>query len=345
MNRRHCPHLLAVAFVALAFAGCERDEIRTYTVPKPPPPPVVTPKVRLLAGIFVHGKEQWFFKLGGPVEEVGKLAGEFEKFLLSLRFSDKGDAPIDWKLPVGWEWEKSAQGGLRYATVFPAGKGKKPELTVSRFDRISPVLDNVNRWAKQDLGRPPLDEDDLAEFTKTIEAGPAKGLLVNLTGPGPKPGGHPPMMGGGDATPRKPRPLPISYATPKGWVETGPRGGFVPILTAFDVGGKAAELQVTTLGAMTGDNLANVNRWRGQVGLPPVEKVDPPAAVKVDGEPGQYFDLAGQEAKKRMLLVVVKRNQQTWYFKLFGDLQVVGKNRPEFESFVQSVKFTGGGDE
>jgi hypothetical protein len=46
-----------------------------------------------------------------------------------------------------------------------------------------------------------------------------------------------------------------------------------------------------------------------------------------------------------MLLVVVKRNQQTWYFKLFGDLEVVGKNRQEFESFVQSVKFTGGGDE
>lgn len=344
MNRRHLPPLLAVALLALA--GCERDEIRTYTVPKPPPAPVVTPKVRLLGGIFARGQEQWFFKLAGPVEEVGKLAGDFEKFLGSVRFSDKADAPIEWKLPPGWEWEKAAAGSLRYATIFPSGKGKKPELTVSRFDRVSSVIDNVNRWARQDLGRPPLDDDDLAEVVKTVEAGPVKGTMVNLTGPGPRE--HPPMAGGRPegGGPRKPRPLPISYTTPAGWVETGPRGGFVPILTAFDVGGKAAELQVTQLGGMTGEPLANLNRWRGQVGLPPVEKIDPPpASVKVDGESGQYFDLGGGSAKKRMLLVVVKRQQQTWYIKLFGDADVVGKNRREFESFVQSVKFTGGADE
>jgi hypothetical protein len=348
MPRLYPSRWLPLAAVLL-LAGCERDEIRTYTVPKPPPPRLPAAKVRLLGGIFTHGKEQWFFKLVGPVDEIGKYADDFDRFLLSIRFSDKADRPIDWTLPAGWAWEKSKPGGLRWATVFPAGKGKSPELTVSRFDRISSILDNVNRWARQDVGRMELTDEAIGEVTKEIQAGPHEGIRVDMTGPGAKKGAHPPMMGGGPAPPPPPAAgKAITYATPKTWKETGPRGGFVPVYMAFDVGGKSAEMQITILGAQIGDPLENYNRWRSQVGLGPVRQIDPPPIkVKVGDLPGELFDLTGPggPSQKRMLLVVVKRQQQTWFFKLIGDAEVVGKNRTEFDSFLQSIKFTGAADE
>ena len=47
-----------------------------------------------------------------------------------------------------------------------------------------------------------------------------------------------------------------------------------------------------------------------------------------------------------MLLVAVKKGkgdaEETWYFKLLGPVDVVTKNKDAFESFVKSIKFTGG---
>ena len=86
MPRLYSPRWLLLA-VPLFLAGCERDEIRTYTVPKPPPPPAPVAKVRLLGGIFTHGRDQWFFKLTGPIEDITPLVDDFDKFLLSVRFS------------------------------------------------------------------------------------------------------------------------------------------------------------------------------------------------------------------------------------------------------------------
>ena len=46
-----------------------------------------------------------------------------------------------------------------------------------------------------------------------------------------------------------------------------------------------------------------------------------------------------------MLLTTVEHGGQMWYFKLLGSAEVVGKNKSKYESFVQSVKFTGAADE
>ncbi len=43
-------------------------------------------------------------------------------------------------------------------------------------------------------------------------------------------------------------------------------------VASFEVSenGKTADVSVIPLGGMAGGDLANVNRWRGQVGLPPL---------------------------------------------------------------------------
>lgn len=333
----------------LLLAGCDREEIATYKVPKPPPP-VLEEKVRLLAAVLEDGKDQWFFKLVGPIDEVKTHGEAFAKFVESVRFTGKKDNPVEWKPPASWQ--KGPSSDLRFATFYPDPKDRAIELTVFKFDMISPILANVNRWCDRDLGRKHIREAELKQYTRKFQAGKNEGVLVDMTGPGARKGKHPPMGGmekrkpPADGTPRPPKALPIAYKTPDGWTETGPRGGFVPILTAFDVGGKA-ETTVIVMGGGTGGELDNVNRWRGQVGLGPTTAAElakgPPREVKVGGEAGKYYDLSGPQ--KGMLLVVLKRGGRTWYLKLFGEADTVGKNRGKFESFVQSIQFTGAADE
>ncbi len=341
--------LLAVGLVAVA--GCDSDEIRSYTVPKPPPD-VVEAKVRLLAAIFDEGDQQWFFKMVGPTETVTEHARAFERFVESVRFTGKADRPIDWTVPPGW-MKGPAAGQMRYATFYPAGKGQEPEVTVFKFDRVSPLEDNVERWCLLDLGRRAPRPDELEKFTKKIQAGKHPGVLVDMTGPGARKGKHPPMGDRGGPPVRTPGPLPITYVKPEGWTETGPRvssrfGITVRIVTAFSVGEKKAETTVQVFpAAVIQDWTANVNRWRGEVGLPRLA----PGAVAKEKEPtlrvaglaSPYLDLEGSE--KRSLVVVVSRGGQAWFFKLVGDRSVVADNKSKFEAFVQSVKFTGAADE
>ena len=72
-----------------------------------------------------------------------------------------------------------------------------------------------------------------------------------------------------------------------------------------------------------------------------VMRTDAPA-IEVGGAKGVYFDIEGD---RRMLMVMVKRGIATWYFKVMGSPQVVGKNKQAFEAFLKSVKFNGGVDE
>jgi hypothetical protein len=343
--RKHFRWLSVLTVSLLVLAGCETDEIRTYTVPKPP-------KVRLLAAIVENSPDQWFFKLVGPSDTVDQHSKAFLEFIESVRFPNKPEHPIEWKVPPGWENEPGKD--LRYATLFPVGKGKLPEVSIFKFKPISPLLENVNRWRRNDLGLPPLAEEELPPITKRFRVGDRTVAWVDMIGPGGKKGMGPPMMANPPSVePKKPRSLPITYTVPEGWTETGPRSGMIVVLTSFQIreGGGSAQVDVTPLGPMTGDLLANVNRWRSQVALQPIGQAelqkDPPRDVKVDGSAGTYFDLAGPAGAgaKRMLVVMFKRGQRTWYLKMIGDADVVAKNKGKFESFVQSVKFTGASDE
>jgi hypothetical protein len=339
--------LCLLAAGLLCLAGCDRDEIQSYTVPRPAPE-TYEAKVRLLAAIFEDGRDQWFFKLVGPTAEVGKHAKAFASFVESVRFTGKADPPVEWKVPDGWEKQPPKQ--LRYATFSLGTPGKPPEVSVFHFDQISPLLDNVNRWCRLDLGRKPLSTAEVEKIQEPIRAGQNQGVLIDLSGPGPRPGakGMGPMMAGGGQ--RRPNKLPLSYTVPDGWEETGPRSKMgITILTSFAIreGNQQAEVQVTPLARVGGGLLANVNRWRGQVGLSELSQAqfdqDPPKTIKVAGADAPYYDFAGPA--QRMLLVTAEHGERRWYFKMIGSPPLVGKNKSKFELFLQSVKFTGVADE
>jgi hypothetical protein len=349
---------LVAAFALLALAGCDREEIQTYTVPKPAPP--AEENVRLLAAVFDVGEDQWYFKLAGPVAEVDKYAEAFARFVESARFTQKGDKPVEWNVPK--EWKAGEARPPRYAAFLIDPKNSTMELTVFKFDRQSSLVDNVNRWCDLDLGLPHYRKADLDRMKQQgkitdVKAGTKTGQLVDLRGPGAKKrAAHPPMGGMGKGKDLgRPLPIeknptpgksPITYSTPAGWTETGPKGGFVPVLTSFAgrAGGASAEVPGLVMPGRTDADAGHVNRWRGQVGQGPLSAAEvsklTPRELKVGADVGKLYEFDG--AQKAMLLVLIHRGGQTWFLKMMGDSDAVIKNREKFTSFVQSVKFTGG---
>ena len=88
---------------------------------------------------------------------------------------------------------------------------------------------------------------------------------------------------------------PLQYTLPAGWEKkalTQMRAASFGILQD----GKQADVSVVPLGGMAGNDAANVNRWRGAVGLPTLAEADIAKLaekVPVADLTGDLYDLAG----------------------------------------------------
>jgi hypothetical protein len=332
----------AAALVLLALAGCQRDdEIRHYTAPRAeaPPPPEDTAgpgRQRLLGAIFDRGEQKWFVKLTGPEAAVGEHEKEFDDFLNSFRFGAVGDRP-QWKAPEGW---KPGPPTAFSAASFRLGDGEAaPQLTVSQAR--GSVAANVNRWRGQ-LGLPDLPEGEVVKAGSEFQVDGTPVLRVDISRTPGKGGRMPPFAGGlppGHPPAGRPK---LTYTTPPGWQDLGPQRRGPVVLDAVLRAG-AAEVTASRAG---GDLLANVNRWRAQLGLDPVgeEQLKKDArTVEAAGAPAQYFDLTGAGPDpRRILAVVVRRGDENWFFKMTGPADVVAGQKAAFEAFVKSVRLGAG---
>src|SRR5581483_710828 len=71
----------------------------------------------------------------------------------------------------------------------------------------------------------------------------------------------------------------LAWTAPANW-QAKPAGGMrKATFTIPGEGGASAELAVTSFGGDVGGEVANVNRWRGQLQLPPLSDADASAAI------------------------------------------------------------------
>lgn len=157
------------------------------------------------------------------------------------------------------------------------------------------------------------------------------------------PASHPPIDGGNmmasaATAPSSSQPKP-NWEVPGGWKEVA--GG--PFLVAkFTLTGAANAQASVNVSMSTGDGggmLANVNRWRGQLGLAPIAEADLAKAVQsIDLPAGKasLTDITGQKAQ--LLAAIVPHGGETWFYKLMGDPQLVQQEKEVFLKFVRSVK-------
>jgi hypothetical protein len=340
-------------FFALSLAvilGCEKDEIRHYQAMRLEVPPEVAAQAaptptRMITAIFPHKDRTWFFKLTGAPEEVEKYKDEFEHFIQSVRFTKKGDPPVTYTVPQGWQ--RGAGDALRFATFRFGSKDKPLEVSVTPLGKeAESILANVNRWRGQ-LGLEPIKEAELSKEIREITVDEVKVTMVDLTGMmaakgkmnAPFAKGHPPVL---EREQREPAAaLPLTYRTPPGWKEQPARDGIS--LAAFQVG-DGNRKAVVTISAAGGSLSANVNRWRDQVGLEPISEEQirhDLRPMNVDGAQGHYADLTGPESAggSRILAVMVPRGDITWFFKMRGPADLVGREKAAFEAFMGSVRF------
>jgi hypothetical protein len=107
-------------------------------------------------------------------------------------------------------------------------------------------------------------------------------------------------------------------------------------------GGAAADLSITAFGGETGGEFANVNRWRGQLSLPPFAEGELAGAITRSAANGlaiSVVDFNGTgENPQRILAAIVPHAGSTWFFKLMGPEALVAKEKPAFLEFLKTVK-------
>ena len=106
--------------------------------------------------------------------------------------------------------------------------------------------------------------------------------------------------------------------------------------------GGEADLSITAFPGDVGGDLANVNRWRSQIDLPPVSPTEFESAaqrVEKNGLLMTIVDLSGTGANaKRILGAMIPHEGATWFVKLTGPAALVAKEKPAFMAFLDSIK-------
>lgn len=117
------------------------------------------------------------------------------------------------------------------------------------------------------------------------------------------------------------------------------------VLARFSAGptGHAVDITVSAFPGDVGGAAANVNRWRGQIGLNPVSETEALSLLNkintADGE-AQWVELTGADGEEavRMLGAIVPRGGQTWFYKLIGHAHTADEQKEAFLAFLRSAQ-------
>ena len=135
-----------------------------------------------------------------------------------------------------------------------------------------------------------------------------------------------------------------NFKTPETW-KTKPPGPMVASAYNVEDAAGQAEVTISKFPGDVGGMVANIQRWRGQLGLSPVSEEEARKSaemIEVAGQKESYMvDLKGKNVRSgkdaRMVAIGVPYQGETWFFKLMGDDAVVAKEKDKFIQFVKSA--------
>ena len=383
---------VAVAICVVAIGCRPAEQIHTYNVPKETVPrvaaasPAAEPTDRMLVAILPTGDKAWFFKVVAPLTEINERADKATEFFASVRIA-AGKPHPDWQLPDGWEEQPGT--GLRIATITIPTSGKPLELSVTSLPWTgtqADLLSNVNRWRGQ-MQLAPIGPPGLADCTRELAVDGTTLTVVDLRGRMQSTGMTPPFAAGGLASPggnsglpgadlAAPQSVPempaghpafsrsgaadkisVEYESPPGW-QSQPASGIRRAVFRVTDGSREAMVTVIDFpagaGPMIADPLANVNRWRSEVGLEPLSADDLSAAtepIEIASLQASYVEAIPDASKSQeskadhgTLAAMATSGDVVWFFKITGDRELVVAQRDQFKTFLKSVRFTARGE-
>jgi hypothetical protein len=163
--------------------------------------------------------------------------------------------------------------------------------------------------------------DEVRRYRIPKEAAPA--LVENPPAPQPTAGG-------------------LQWTLPEGW--TLSQGDGMRYATLKPATPGKIDISVIALTGPAGGELANVNRWREQMGLPPVASEKDldgmRKATKCAAGEVAVFDFTSAAAPKNRMLVGVLggADGNTWFLKMTGDEAPVAQARKEFLQWIGSLR-------
>ncbi len=141
----------------------------------------------------------------------------------------------------------------------------------------------------------------------------------------------------------------IDLRPPAGWEKqkpTPPRFATYRI-PASGPDGIEGDVSVVPLLGEGGGNLQNVNLWRAQLRLPPVEKDDDPALGETTPSPAGPITLVHMTSAEPLFsgdrhaaisAAILRTPETTWFFKLTGEAKMVTAQRARFVDFVRTAQ-------
>ncbi len=177
------------------------------------------------------------------------------------------------------------------------------------------------------------DRDEVAYYrVPKAPAAPAGPMAAMAAGQAPM---------GEASPPARPASGGLRWTLPAGWTEEA--GGqmryasFKPPVTGKIDG------SVVVLPGPAGGELANVNRWRNQIGLAPIDDAALAAARKVlrtKAGPLNVYDFTnGGKGGTRVVAGLTQAGGSTWFVKLTGDAGAVGAAHQDFMKLLGSLRF------
>lgn len=138
----------------------------------------------------------------------------------------------------------------------------------------------------------------------------------------------------------------IQWKAPAHWIKqeaTGMRQGSFLVKK----GAHTADISISSFPGTAGSALANINRWRGQLELPPLseQELKPNHSLKVQGRSILIWNIISQKPLKdqktrtRTLGAILQEADRSWFFKMMGDDPLVQSEETHFLSFLKNLTF------
>lgn len=346
--------LIGISMATAWIMQSRQDGISVYTIPKEFPKPQSVPAAPhttplSAAQLEYTLPENWS-------EQTGSSMGE-TSFQVTLDSNESIEASfLPFQNMLGREalvvniWRE--QIGLDHATeaeiLAGAADTSVGQLSGKVYDLQNPKLDNeflpqrmrvvmVHRggmtWFFKLVGGIDQVEKAKPSFARFLASVsfPANTMPTAATAP---PVTMPPATGmaGGSNLPQ--------WDVPEGWTPTAAGPMIDAAFTA--VGG--TKITVSSLSGTAGGLLANVNRWRRQISLPPIDNAQLEADVQtmeLGTNTGHLVDMVQTtgDPRQRIVALVVPQTNKTWFYKLTGTDASVESVKAEFTAFVKSVRY------
>jgi hypothetical protein len=329
------------------LTGCRQEEIRVYTAPRDKP---------------------------FQPEAAGHHAGDGHDHGAETEAPARPRPEVTWKLPEGWREVPS--GGLSVATfnISGAAGAEEAQVTITPL----PMLGGrdaiiVNMW-RQQVGLEPLQEEQVAGQLQDVAVGAERGKLFEVTGKGGdgtsarivtamvhrsdaswfyKLSGDAAVVDAqkpafieflktieikepaGTPSGEKPR---TKWEVPNGWTELPAGQMQIARFSIPEKDGAKGEVFVSVFPSDTGGTLANVNRWRKQIGLPEATSADLPGmTVPLDPSVPGAILVNMTNNNQQLLAAIVPRGSQWYFYKLMGGTAAVALQKEAFVRFAASV--------